>query len=155
MRSAFLVSLALVLTLCSFSSSLVAWAGDGCKDERSVDCEDRAIQLKSSGVVDRSSQSSKSLAQVGSSRLGNSELVKAARLNKLGTFYRELGLYIKAEPLLRESIAIYSRVLGLDHPETRALLKSYAMPTPHDWTSENAMFVAAMRAARQRAARTK
>ncbi len=149
MRSAFLVSLALVLTL---SSGITAWAGDGHKRDKSIDCDGRIIKLEPTGVVVRSAPFGRPSGQIESSSLGNSELVKAAKLSKLGGFYRERGLYIKAEPLLLEAIGVYSRVLGVDHPETKALLKTYAMPVPHDWARENEMLVAAIQAARQRAA---
>ncbi len=50
--------------------------------------------------------------------LGNEPLVQAQMMVTIGTVYRNLGLAVRAEPLLTQAVQLRNRLLGQDHPAT-------------------------------------
>ena len=50
----------------------------------------------------------------------------ATSLNNLASLYDARGKYAEAEPLYRRAYAIMKARLGLDHPNTKTVLSSYA-----------------------------
>ena len=51
----------------------------------------------------------------------------AQSLNNLADIYRAVGDYAKAEPLLKEALEIYGKVLGPEHPDVATSLNNLAM----------------------------
>lgn len=50
----------------------------------------------------------------------------AASLNNLAGLYESRGKYAEAEPLYVRSLAIYEKVLGPEHPDTKKVRNNYA-----------------------------
>lgn len=48
-------------------------------------------------------------------------------LNNLAELYRNQGKYADAEPLYRQSLAIWEKVLGPDHPDVATSLNNLAL----------------------------
>ena len=49
----------------------------------------------------------------------------AAALNNLGMIYDNIGRYAEAAPLFKEAVEIMERVLGVEHPNTKAARGNY------------------------------
>ena len=50
----------------------------------------------------------------------------AQSLNNLADIYRAVGDYAKAEPLLKEALEIYRKVLGPEHPDVAVSVNNLA-----------------------------
>ncbi len=51
----------------------------------------------------------------------------AASLNNLALLYKAQGRYAEAAPLYKRALAIFEKVLGLDHPDVARGLENYAV----------------------------
>jgi serine/threonine protein kinase/Tfp pilus assembly protein PilF len=71
---------------------------------------------------------SREILDLGTERIreefGDSPLTKARLMNTLGGIYQELGLFDRAEPLLKEALNIRLRLLPEDHPDLAENLRS-------------------------------
>ena len=50
----------------------------------------------------------------------------AKSINNPAARYQAQGLYAKAEPLLQQSLAIWKKAFGLEHPSVGIALENYA-----------------------------
>ena len=99
--------------------------------------EARGNSITAREILDKSSK------EIETSLAKDPEL-KAQMLDVMGTVYESLGLYPRAEPLLRQAVEIRRQILGPEHPSTLSCVGQLA------WTiSEEARYAEAEKMSRE------
>ena len=84
-------------------------------------------QLKRAGRYSEAITLAEHLCDQSTTLLGAEHLYTSAGLNNLAEVYREMGDYVRAEPLYQRALAICEQVLGADHPDTATSLNNLAL----------------------------